>query len=106
MKKKFRVRVKYFAEGKYEVQFAYYYFIPSFHTLCFWFEQTLTGGTECWSTNLMDYQSAESLAKELKSFEDVERWYEKDEVKERDFYRRKKEYYASNVPYKIKYFGE
>ncbi len=102
--KKFKVRVRHFAEDKYEVQFAHYYFIPVYHSLCFWFEQTLTGGTECWSTRLMDFQTAENLAKSLKSIEDVRKWYEKDEAKEKDFYRRKKEYYAKNVPYGTKYF--
>ena len=110
--KKFKVRVRHFAKDKYEVhlahyyvvQFAHYYFIPIYHSLCFWFEETLTGGTECWSTRLMDYQTAEDLAKRLKSIEDVREWYKKDEAKEKDFYRRKKEYYAKNVPYDTKYF--
>ena len=91
-------------KDKYEVQFAYYYFIPSFNSLCFWFEQTLTGGTECWSTRLMDYKNAEELAKSLKSIEDVRNWYKKYEEKEKNFYIRKKEYYNKNVPYNTKYF--
>ena len=102
--KKFKVRVRYFAKDKYEVQFAHYFFIPIYHSLCFWFEQTLTGGTQCWSTRLMDYQSAEDLAKSLKSIDDVRKWYEKEEAKEKDFYKRQKEYYAKNVPYDTKYF--
>jgi len=91
-------------KDKYEVQYAHYYFIPVYHSLCFWFEQMLTGGTECWSTRLMDFQTAENLAKSLKSIEDVRKWYERDEAKEKDFYKRKKEYYAKNVPYDTKYF--
>lgn len=103
-KKKFKIRVNYFAEDQYTVQYAHYYFIPVYHSLCFWFEQSLTGGTECWSTHLLDYKSAEELAKSLKSIEDVRKWYEKDEERERDFYRRKDEYYKKNVPYHTKNF--
>ena len=102
--KKFKVGVKHFSKDKCEVQFTHYYFIPVYHSLCFWFEQSLTGGTECWLKRLMDYQTAENLAKSLKSIEDVRELYKKDEAKEQDFYRRKKEYYAKNVPYDKKYF--
>ena len=102
--KKFKVRVKYYADGYYMVQFAHYYFIPIYHSLCFWFELTLTSNTEGWSLRLMDFKSAENLAKSLKSIECVRKWYEKDESNKADFYRRKKEYYAKNVPYDTKYF--
>lgn len=102
--KKFKVRVRHFAEDKYEVQFAHYYFIPIYHSLYFWFEQTLTGETECWSIILMDYQTAENLAKMLRSIQDVREWYEEYEAKEQDFYLRKKEFYSKNVPYYKKYF--
>lgn len=103
-KKKFKVRVKYFSGDYYTVEYAHYYFIPVYHRLCFWFEQSLTGGTECWSTRLMGYNTAEELAKSLKSIEDVKKWYEKDEARAKDFYSRKKEYYEKNVPYDTKYF--
>ncbi len=102
--KKFKVRVTHFAEDKYVVQYSHHYLIPWYNSLCFWFEQSLTGGTECWSTNLYDYKTAENLAKSLKSIEDVSKWYEKDEAREKDFYKRKKEYYSKNVPYDTKYF--
>ena len=102
--KKFKVRVRLFGKDKYQVQFAHYYFIPIFHSLGFWFEQTLTANTQCWSTRLFDYKSAEELAKTLKSIEDVRKWYEKDKAEEKDFYKRRKEYYEKNVPYDTKYF--
>lgn len=102
--KKFKVRVKHFAEDKYVVQYAHYYFIPIYHSLKFWFEQAPTSDTECWSTKLMDYQTAENLASSLKSISDVKKWYEEDEANEKDFYIRKKLYYKKKVPYKIKYF--
>lgn len=103
-KKRFKVRVKHYVEDKYIIQYAHFYLIPIYHSLCFWFEQTLTSNTECWSTDLMDYREAEELAKSLKSVEDVKKWYEKDEAREKDFYIRKKEYYEKNVPYDTKYF--
>lgn len=103
-RKKFRVRVKYFAEDLYVVQFTNHRFIPQYQSLCFWFEQSLTNNTETWSELLMDNISAENLAKTIKSIDDVKRFYEKDEAKEKDFYKRKKEHYNKNVPYRIKYF--
>lgn len=103
-KKKFKVRVRHFYQDKYEVQFAHYHIIPIYHSLCFWFEQSLTSNTECWTIKLFDYQSAEKFAKSLKSIDDVRKWYEKDEEKEKSFYIRKKEYYEKNVPYRTKYF--
>lgn len=104
LNKKFKVRVKHYSKHYYTVQFAYYYFIPIYNSLQFWFEQTLTGGTECWSTKLLDFKSAEELAEKLKLIDDVKKWHEKDEAKAKDFYKRKKEYYAKNVPYDKKYF--
>lgn len=104
-KKKFKVRVSHFGQGRYSVEYAHYRFIPVWYELCFWFEQTLTGGTECWTTDLFSYQEAEELAKSLKSIDDVKEWYKPDEAKEADFYKRKKEYYKENVPYDTKYFN-
>lgn len=102
--KKFKVKVTYFGSGKYEVNYAHYRFIPIYYTLCFWFEQTLTGGTECWSGRLMNIKEAERVAKSLKSIEDVREWYKPYEEKERTFYKRKTEYYKKNVPYRSKQF--
>jgi hypothetical protein len=105
MEKKFKVRVRHFLRDKYEVQFAYYYFIPKYRSLLFWFEQLVDSGTECWSTALFDYKTAEKVAQSLKSMKDVNRWFEKEDVKRQKFYRRKKEYFDKNVPYNIKYFN-
>ncbi len=103
MKKKFKVRVKHFAQDKYEIQFASYYIVPIFHSFQFWFQQSLTSGTECWSTILMNFKDAEYFAKNFKSFEDVKKFYEKDKAKEKEFYKSKKAYYEKNVPYNTKY---
>lgn len=102
--KKFKVKVTYFGSGKYQVKYAHYRFIPIYHALCFWFEQTLTGGTECWSTELFGIEEAERVAKTLKSIEDVKQWYKPHEKKEQIFYTRQAEYYKKNVPYSSKQF--
>jgi hypothetical protein len=102
--KKFKVRVNYFAEGRYQVQYAYYRLIPIWHTLCFWFEQTLTGGTECWTDRLMSIDEAEITAKRLKSIDDVREWYKPYEERMKIFYERKAEYYKKAVPYRTKQF--
>jgi hypothetical protein len=104
MKKKFKVRVRHYLYDKYVVEFAHYYFIPIYSTLCFWFEQSVAAETHCWSTYLTDYETAENLAKSLKSIEDVEQWYKKDKAREMDFYKRRKEYFEKNIPYDTKYF--
>ena len=103
-KKKFKVRIKHFAEDKYVVQYAYYYFIPFFKSLNCWFGMSLTTDTECWTLHLNGYKNAELLASDLKSIESVKNWYQKEEEKEKDFYQRKKEYYSKNIPYNTKYF--
>jgi hypothetical protein len=102
--KKFKVKVSYFGSGYYQVKYAYYRFIPIYYALCFWFEQTLTGGTECWSTKLFKIEKAERVAKSLKGIEDVREWYKPYEEKERTFYKRQAEYYKKNVPYSSKQF--
>lgn len=55
---------------------------------------TLTSNTEEWTSQLFDYQSAEKVAKTLKSIEDVIEYHKKDEEREKEFYKQKKEYYA------------
>lgn len=102
--KKFKVKVKYFGKGKYQVKYASYRLIPIYHVLCFWFEQSLTSDTECWSTKLLGIEKAEELAKSLKTIEDIRAWYKPHEHKERSFYRRQAEYYKKNVPYRSKQF--
>lgn len=102
--KKFKTRVVYFGWGKYTVEYANYRLIPIWHTLKFWFEQSLTGGTECWSTELLKVEEAENLAKRLRSIEDVIEWYRPHEEREKLFYIKKKEYYEKAVPYSSKEF--
>ncbi len=102
--KKFRVKVCHYTQDKHTVDYCHYRFIPNWRSLHFWFEQTLTGGTECWSLNLWDVDHAEKVAMSLKSIEDVKKYYENDEKRESDFYRRKKEYYNKSVPYSTKEF--
>lgn len=102
--KKFKVRVKHFSSGKYTVEYAHYYFLPNWQPLLFWFEISLTGNTQKWSTNLFSYKQAELVASQLHAIQDIEKYYAPEEVKEKDFYRRKKEYYDKHVPYDTKYF--
>jgi len=102
--KKFKTRVVHFSRDRYTVEYASYRFIPIWHTLKFWFEQSLTGGTECWSTELLKVEDAENLARRLRSIEDVIEWYKPDEEREKLFYIKKKEYYEKAVPYSSREF--
>lgn len=98
--KKFRVRVRYFGSGYYTVDYALYRIIPIWHSLSVWFEQSLDSGTQCWTTKLMERITAEELAKEIGSIDDVWKYYKPEREKESDFYKRRDDYYAKNVPYK------
>lgn len=100
--KKFRVRISLYSRDYYTVEYAHYRFIPFYTPLCFWFEQTLTGGTECWSTRLFKVKEAEEVANNIRSIEDVSEYHKPEHIKRNDFYARKNEYYKNQVPYKSK----
>jgi hypothetical protein len=102
--KKFKVRVSHFAECKYTVDYAYYRFIPVWHSLCFWFEQGHPGGTECWSTDMWDVKTAERIASEIKTINDVREYYKPLEEKEAKWEQIEKEYWQNNAPYVHKEF--
>lgn len=98
LKRHFRKRVVLYSEDRYIVQYAYYNYWPIWRSLNFWFEQTLTGGTECWSLNMWNYDDAVRVAKSLKSIQDVLDYYVPHKQEEADFYKRKSEYLSRNVP--------
>lgn len=101
-KKKFKVRIKLFSSYKYVVQYTYYRILPTYTSLSFWFSQTLTGGTECWSTNMWPYEQAEEVAESLTCMEDVQAYYKPYDEKRTAFMKAKKEYYEKHVPYASK----
>ena len=96
--KKFKVRVKYYFQNYYVVQYAYYYVLPIYKNINFWFQQSLTSSTACWSVNLFDCESAEKLAKTFNSIEDVNK------AKMKKFYIDREKDKEINQPYKVKYF--
>lgn len=104
MKRKFRVRVKHFSADKYKIQYAYFFIIPIYKSLYFWFGHSFTSGTECWSTNLFSHKDAEKFAANLKSIEDIEKYYKLENEKRKDFYDNKEAYFKKNVPYRKKNF--
>lgn len=97
--KRFKVKIIRFSRNKYQVKFAYYWLVPKFKSLNFWFEQTLTDDTECWSTKLFNLEDAEQLVENLKSISDVKEWYKPYEKKRDVFYERQAEYYKKNGDY-------
>jgi hypothetical protein len=100
--KKFKTRVSHFADAKYTVQWCNYRFIPVWHSLCFWFEQGHPGGTECWSTDMWDYKTAERIATKIKSKSDLRKYYEPFEKQEAKWRTDEKEYWKKNAPYRTK----
>lgn len=104
MKKKFKVRVKHFSKNYYTVEYAYYYFFPTWIALSFWFSQFPNSGTEGWSTKLFSYKEAEKIAVGLLSIDDVRNYYKPHEEEKAAFERDKEKFYKENAPYKTKYF--
>jgi hypothetical protein len=47
--KKFRVRISYFAEDWFTVDYAYYRFFPWYNSIMYWFDCGMTGNLESWS---------------------------------------------------------
>jgi hypothetical protein len=104
LKKKFKVRVVLFDQQRYCVQYAYYYFIPVYHTLKFWFFLSYTGSIHTWATKLFSVKEAEQFASTLKSIEDIRKYYIPQEAKQTEFYKERKASYKKNVPYRTKNF--
>lgn len=90
--KKFKVKITRFSKNKYKVKYAHYWLMPKYHSLNFWFEQTLTDDTECWSSKLFNIEDAEQIAKTLKSYSDVKDWYKPYEKQRELFYCRQAKY--------------
>ena len=102
--KKFKVRISHFAEGKYTVQYAHYNFFPNWKSLNFWFDQGHPGRTQCWSINLWDVCSAEKVASNLKTIDDIKKYYEPFEREAAAWCLEEKKYWEKNVPYQTKEF--
>ena len=99
IKKKFRVRLKYFTDCKYYVEYANYYIFPIWKPIIRWTNSILG-----FSERLFDFKGAEEYAAKIKSMDDVERIHDAEE----EIYQKEKEsrerYYKGNAPYKVKYF--
>jgi hypothetical protein len=105
MKKKFRIRVKWFYKDFYCVQYAYYTLFHIWHSLKIWRARSLTDElNQSWGRRCFYLKEAEELAKSLKSIKDIEKYYEAEELVRKNFYKAKEEYYRENVTYKIKEF--
>jgi hypothetical protein len=101
-KKKFKVRVSHFSSGKYTVDYAYYRFIPIWNSFTFWFNQGHPGGTECWSTDMWDYNTAEKIASKIKTIEDVSTHHEPEVKKMQAWKKAEAEWWNENAPYQSK----
>lgn len=102
--KKFRVRVRHYADCKYVVEYAHYRFIPIWHTLNFWFDMGHPGGVECWSTDMWDVEEAERIATRLKSIDDVYEYYKPLIEQKEKWMEDERNYWKAQKPYIIKEF--
>ena len=100
--KKFKVRVMHFSEDWYQIQYAYYRIFPNYKSINYWFDCGFTGNLEAWCTEILKIKEAEEFAKTLKSIEDVNKYYQKENVKRREFYKEKNKFKKTNIPYKSK----
>jgi len=100
--KKFKVRVRHFAEARYIIEWSNSRFTPRWRSLCFWFDQGHPGGTQCWSTAMWACEKAEELAKGLDSVEDIQKYYDPLEAEEAEWRAKEKEYWVKNAPYSVK----
>lgn len=105
LKKKFKVRVIHYVNTSYAVEWSYYYIIPIWHSLCWWYAISITHEDARWVTNCLKYEDAIELAEKIKTIEDVHKYYEKDNEKEREFCISRNEYLRNNAPRKTIYFN-
>lgn len=101
-RKNFKVRVAYFAECRYTVEWACYRFIPIWHTINIWYDFGFTSGLEGFSPKLFYIQDAEIFALRLNSIDDIDRYYKHQRELKSLFLANKREYYRNNAPYKSK----
>ncbi len=102
LKKKFKVRISHFKHEYYTIDYTEHYLFPSWKSLYFWFDQTLTSGTECWSLNLFTVKEAEDLVSKINNMNDIDQYYKIETEKMNKFKAKQREYYEKNVPYKNK----
>lgn len=98
--KKFKVRIRHYTNAKYIVEYARYRFIPIYKPLYFWFG-FYTGE---WALNMWKYEQACEIAENLKSYDDIIKYY-KSEFEKRDKWKKEnEEWWKRNVPVTKKYF--
>lgn len=99
-KKKFRVRIKYYAGGwtnRWYIEYAYYRFIPFWNTI---YEFNIFEGVGKWRDKYFFFKSdAEEFANNLNSIDDIYKHYQKSEervtehekhlVKQSEYYKTK-----------------
>lgn len=100
--KKFKTRVHHFSDCKYTIEWCNYRFIPIWYPLYFWFSQGHPDGTECWTIDLFDIKTAESIALQIKCKDDLKKYYKKDEEEEKKWRQDEKKYWEKNAPYNKK----
>lgn len=105
IKKKFKVRVVNHYQDRYQVQYAYYYLIPNWKSLKFWYSSpSYTSNLSGWTPKSFLVHEAEQIASKLKSIDDVVSYHYKDEKERIDYLIKKRKYLAIATPYRVKKF--
>jgi hypothetical protein len=99
MKKKFKVRIVYYTECKYVVQYAYYYFFKFWNGMYEWI------GYPFYTYNpiLLDYKDALKFMYQLNSIDDVNAFHkEQQKQRDKDITEHEKNF-KINSPVKVEY---
>lgn len=99
---KFRVRIQYFGNTLYCIQYAYYKRICTWNTILYWSGQHITSSLSGWHTYLFSIENVENFASHFKTIEDINNFYKPYQEEERKFIKRREDYYKKQVPYNSK----
>jgi hypothetical protein len=96
-RKKFKVRVVYFGDNYYVIQYAYYRFIPIYSNI----EKYVTM-FKSWNSVLLPCKDAEEFAEKFNSIEDIKKYYKKYYLEESSVNKSQKIYLEKVKPYESK----
>jgi hypothetical protein len=101
-KKKFKVRVNYFGDDYYCIEYSYGYFTIWLEIEQFIWVDNASRTINGWNPVLKSHESAIHFAKQFKTIEDVNNWYAKQREIESNFERAYKEHKRKTRPFKTK----
>jgi len=96
MKKKFKLRLTHYCEESYIIEYAYYWFIPIWYNIFWWYENGYTSGLEQFTPKLVKIIDEESIKKQFPTIEAIRAFHTIEMQKQKDFYTKQKIYQLNN----------